>query len=76
MKERTMNVNTILIGVLLALCGFGGRELYTAVVATHDAVIKLESKMSGVEADLVDLRARVVAVEIDMQKLRKENNLK
>ena len=65
-SERKMNWNTILISAAIAFGGWGGKEIYTEIRVTHDAVI-------GQNYQIVDLRARMTALEMDWQKWKEKH---
>ncbi len=75
-----MNLNTFFLTFQLALFGFLGHELWGELRLTHDAIIgmKIElvdmnSKMvlhSEYDVQISDVRARITAVEVEIQKLK------
>ena len=77
MRERGLNLNTLLLGLLFALAKFGGGELYTEVRTVHDSVIGIRGEMqmlhnqnASYDRDLVEVKTRLAAVETDIVKLQ------
>ena len=62
-SERKVNWNTILLTVNLGLVGYFGRKADVKLDETHEAVVS-----HGVQ--ITELRARVVALEMDWQKYK------
>lgn len=72
MRDK-LNWNTILLTSGFGLLAFLGKELYSEVRQTHDAVVEMRSKMVSREEFVIEvtaLRTRIVAIELDMQRLK------
>ncbi len=63
MEVKKINWNTILLTALIAAGGWGFREMYQELRNTHDAVL-------GFAIQIADVRIRLSAVEIEIQKLK------
>ena len=70
MGNKRMNWNSLLLAAGFSLMGFMGKEIYTEVRITHDAVIQMVPRHQY-DVEMTDLRARVSAIELYIQSKEK-----
>lgn len=76
-KSKTVNWNTLFLTVGFSLLGWLGKELYSEVKTTHDTVLILKTEIvprSEFNVQMSEIRTRLSAVEIDIQKLKDKRN--
>lgn len=73
-----MNWNTVILTLGIGLASWASEQVYKEIRLTHDAVIKIETKMvSREEFDLrlAELKARISEMDIEIQKIKDKNNM-
>ena len=77
MREKGLNLNTLLLGLLFALAKFGGGELYTEVRTVHDSLLAIKGDIQVLhtqsllyDRDMVEVKTRLATVETDIVKLQ------
>jgi len=76
MRDKGVNLNTLLLGILLALGKFGGSELFAEIKTVHDSMIGIKAEISIIQSYSLDTRTRLAAVEADIIKIKLDNNLR
>lgn len=73
-----LNWNTLILSAGFSLLSFLGREMYSEVRSTHDAVLLLKGQVglmtprADFDIQLTEVRARLSQVELDIQKLKEK----
>jgi hypothetical protein len=80
MRERGVNFNTVILGLISGLLVFGGKELYSEIRLTHDSMIEMKKDLVMIRSEMVQkaeyeveitsLKLRMATIEIDIQKLK------
>ncbi len=74
---KKVNWNTLLLSAGFALLSYIGKETYTEMRITHDAVLVIKSQMvshSEFDLQISDVRSRLSFVEVEIQKLKDTNS--
>lgn len=82
MREKGVNVNTAFLGIIIAILGFGGKELYSEMRQSHDSMIEMKKDLIMIRTEMVQkteyeveitaLKARLGANEVRQSQIEIE----
>jgi hypothetical protein len=71
---KRVNWSKLGVGVVLGVFGFFGKQAWDDIRFTRDAVLALQKETvarSKYDVEMTDIKARVLALEVDMQKIKR-----
>lgn len=73
MKEKGVNINTAILGLIITMIGFGFKETYSEMRLSHDSMIALKIDVAEIKTNMIprtehememsQMRARLAAIE-------------